>query len=457
MADPTSISGLLCWVKAGVGLFKDGAGTQPVSADGDSIALWKDQSGNGNDLTQSTAGNQPKWDATLQCVHSEYNANEWMNLAAGLSYGTQSVSLAFIGSLVSLRDANASGSNQVNHVFLNGTTNKGNFYYDRQSGGSVGVYYATYDGTSIQSPAQSFRPMHTSPVLIVFSSGSGGTIIYTNSLASATLAAMASATITSGAIFGNLAGSNFPLQARIFDAALYNRAVTSGDVSTLLNYAATRGVQTGFNGNVIFDGDSETAGSGNTLNRNWVQQMGLPPGIRQVNVAESGIQLATLASEASAFVDPYYVSGIPNVLVIFAGTNDFAIGSATVATVYGNLQSYCTARKATNPSLKIVVITMLPRNVGGTMSQANWQAYHDDIVNGFAGSTLACDAVVDTSTDSRIGPWGANTNTTYYAADAIHLNNTGAAILAAMVRPKVTKFLPVGSAAGMQLLNFALD
>jgi hypothetical protein len=40
-------------------MFKDVAGTQPVTADGDAVALIKDKSGRGHDLSQATAAQRP--------------------------------------------------------------------------------------------------------------------------------------------------------------------------------------------------------------------------------------------------------------------------------------------------------------------------------------------------------------------------------------------------------------
>lgn len=58
---PGQISGLLIWVMGNTNVYVDN-GTTPCS-DGNSVQLWKDQSGNGNDLKQLTGPNQPKFRA----------------------------------------------------------------------------------------------------------------------------------------------------------------------------------------------------------------------------------------------------------------------------------------------------------------------------------------------------------------------------------------------------------
>lgn len=67
--DPLTLAPAL-WLEATVGtLFQDTAGTTPVTAAGQSIARWNDKSGNGRNLTQSTAANQP----TYQVGHVSFD------------------------------------------------------------------------------------------------------------------------------------------------------------------------------------------------------------------------------------------------------------------------------------------------------------------------------------------------------------------------------------------------
>ena len=56
---PTDISGLQLWLDATVGLYDATTGGSEVTTDGSAVARWEDQSGNGYDVTQGTAANQP--------------------------------------------------------------------------------------------------------------------------------------------------------------------------------------------------------------------------------------------------------------------------------------------------------------------------------------------------------------------------------------------------------------
>jgi hypothetical protein len=56
-------------------LFQDTAGTVPVTADGQTVALMKDKSGHGNDLSQATVGNRPTYHTAA--------GKSWLTFAPG--------------------------------------------------------------------------------------------------------------------------------------------------------------------------------------------------------------------------------------------------------------------------------------------------------------------------------------------------------------------------------------
>lgn len=60
--EPT-VEGMLAWWKADADCYED-AGTDPCE-DGDGVYQWDDQSGNGNDLVQSTASNRPTYKTNI--------------------------------------------------------------------------------------------------------------------------------------------------------------------------------------------------------------------------------------------------------------------------------------------------------------------------------------------------------------------------------------------------------
>src|SRR5277367_165965 len=128
--------------------------------------------------------------------------------------------------------------------------------------------------------------------------------------------------------------------------------------------------------NLIGVGDSTTVGAtpgssayitGLSLSGTWAY------GNRGIN----GNTVAAMITQASA-IDALFVSGITNVLVVWAGTNDMGNSGATVATTYANLVSYCQARQATG--WKVVVVQMMSRTgvnpIGGESMDTDKTAYN---------------------------------------------------------------------------------
>lgn len=63
---PALVAGLRIWLDANSGgLFQDSARTIPVVLSGDPVGSWSDVSGNGNNLDQAVAANQPTWVTNL--------------------------------------------------------------------------------------------------------------------------------------------------------------------------------------------------------------------------------------------------------------------------------------------------------------------------------------------------------------------------------------------------------
>lgn len=56
---PSNIAGLSLWLKADAGVFEDSAKTTSATDDGDVVGAWEDQSGNSNDVLQTTTADKP--------------------------------------------------------------------------------------------------------------------------------------------------------------------------------------------------------------------------------------------------------------------------------------------------------------------------------------------------------------------------------------------------------------
>jgi len=196
--------------------------------------------------------------------------------------------------------------------------------------------------------------------------------------------------------------------------------------------------------NIVFDGDSLTAGSGATSKLNYVNDTvdGLDARAIITNVGIAGQTIALMLSGATD-VDGALVAGALNICSAFGGTNDmfFSAGSTPVATIYANIVAYHNARKAAGWD-KTVAYTITPRSDAGTPSnfETNRQALNALIVAGW--STFA-DALVDIGNDPVMGLVGATTGPLY--ADLVHPSNAGHALIAGLVRKALGTLGTIGA------------
>jgi len=119
------------------------------------------------------------------------------------------------------------------------------------------------------------------------------------------------------------------------------------------------------------------------------------------------------------------------VLVVFAGTNDLALGR-TAAQLKADIATYCTARKA--EGWKVVLVTIIDRqDLGG--GQAAFDADRDDLNDFIINDTSSyADAVVDLTVESALNDVGAALNATNYLDDFVHLSATGESLVSGYIR-----------------------
>jgi hypothetical protein len=157
-----------------------------------------------------------------------------------------------------------------------------------------------------------------------------------------------------------------------------------------------------------------------------------------VSTGTDGATITTLTSRA-ADIDSYEDSRKgKNVLALWIGTNDCA--STAGATVYASLQTYVAARRAAAASagvtLKIVFLTAMSRSDAGLNANYETNRLAFNALVRASGTSLA-DAIVDLGADSRFGVLGCELDTTYFNADKVHLNNTGCATIAPLVKAAI--------------------
>ena len=155
--------------------------------------------------------------------------------------------------------------------------------------------------------------------------------------------------------------------------------------------------------------------------------------------AVSGRTLLMMQDASFHTVDTLFTRcGRRNVVVIWGGTNDFAVDLASVETVFNRLLAYCNYRRKAGWS--VIVCTMISRTGTGIGA-----ATLDSLKNTFNAlirlhwPTFA-DGLADLASNTHLGTDGSYSNTTYYNVDAIHLNATGYALVAGIVSSAINNF-----------------
>jgi lysophospholipase L1-like esterase len=186
---------------------------------------------------------------------------------------------------------------------------------------------------------------------------------------------------------------------------------------------------------IIFDGNSLTAGQDSTTGNDYPSQVLalLGSGWTGQNFGVSGQTTTQMSSDAATQIDPLYSTAtyLDNWLAAWEVTNDLYFG-ASATTAYNNYVSYCQARRAAG--WKVIAVTVLPRSNSGTPSsfETDRQTCNTNIRANW--STFA-DVIADVAADARIGDAGDETNPTYYyisgtADTRVHLVDAGYAIIA---------------------------
>jgi len=199
-------------------------------------------------------------------------------------------------------------------------------------------------------------------------------------------------------------------------------------------------------GQVFFDGNSLTVGSGSTGGFDYPNRVmaRIGGGWWWRNVAVSGTRTPDLDGRAPTAIDARWDAGsAPHVVVIWEITNDLKLGASRAA-AYQNIVTYCRRRKAAG--WKVIVLTVLPRTQVGLPAtfEADRQAINAELRQHWRDYA---DALVDVGANPTLGPDGSQANLTYYW-DGIHLTDAGYAVVAGMVAPALEAVLEGAGVAG---------
>ena len=190
-------------------------------------------------------------------------------------------------------------------------------------------------------------------------------------------------------------------------------------------------------GQIVFEGDSWTAGTGSTNGYETVTGDVYPRHAMDslgnqwagVNHGHTGDSLADLVLQSAA-IDALYDGAAPvNVLAVLCGINDIS-GGRTAPQVRDDMIAYCQARRAAG--WKVLLISLPPNDLNIGSAAFNpvrnaINAYHDAHWREYADGYCALHL------DSRIGKDGCEMDATYYGVTHIHLTDAGYLVLGRLV------------------------
>lgn len=183
--------------------------------------------------------------------------------------------------------------------------------------------------------------------------------------------------------------------------------------------------------NLVFEGDSLTAGTGSSGGNTYPAQCITSLGASLWTYNNNGVAgqtLQAMLSNASTEVDLLSDTGAPaNICVIWAGTND-VVGGRTSAQILADLLSYIAGLRAAG--FRVVVVTMLARTefVSTPAEEAVRQEVNTAMLGGGYG-----DAVANLSSDSRLDDGTSTLPAGVDSGDHVHLSNTGYGYVASAV------------------------
>lgn len=375
---------------------------------------WFDQIGT-NDLTQTTAANQPLFDGVMlgDVPTIRIAKTFWFTIPAGVAIDKANFSVACIGR------ADANGS--MAWAFQNGAIFSANFLGNALVGDGVSNRTLAAQGSALQVAA--------------FVSGTGVTSIANDT--TVTGAAYATAALTAGRLgstgSSEVASPGANLQAFI----VWNSALATARLDELRRASyqifdvkpQTRDV-------VFCVGDSITWQATPPTGLSWPVQLAdqliKPCHIRNVGV--SGYTFPNISTALPAWIATVYRAGVKNIAVLFAGTNDIFFGATANQTYANFLVSAGILRAA---GFKVIATTILPRNQFDATMEA-YRLSHNALLR--TGWASAADALLDFAADPTIGLTATLGDTSIYT-DGTHLSQLGLSYPVPRVAAAVNAFL----------------
>lgn len=394
---------------------------------GDNLTVATDLSSNGNDLT--TIGGSPTWESPVANGHAVYRGDGVSDyiegvFGAAVTGGNFAIGVArkWNSAYVATQSVLLDSSDGLAAAYYRTASNVGNAFYN-----GSGIGPAASGATDVLAYVE-LRVNGASSTIKV-----NGAIVASGSL---------SATAVNGMMLFAAGDTSQKSDADIAEVFLIN-APSADDLTACEQYAmAEYGLAPppGATANIVCEGDSNTAGTLTQPESYPAQLQSLLnssyPNAYVVNAGTGGhTWLNLIAGEAglTALIQP----GIPNILVVQCGLNDYAAG-ASVATIIGRMETFCADMDSIYD--EIIVLTAMPAVLAGTDFVGT---DFEDLADGYVAASVSANVtIVDQRTAATtIGANGAQLTSTFQA-DNKHLSASGNVVEAETVETALLALLP---------------
>lgn len=376
------------------------------------VRTWYDQSGNGRDATQVTAGNQPSIDG--RTVRGNYvvvfNGGPTLAVPAGVALDGQAATVLVCGGLFG---QGLDGIMQLGAGF---------YFFSQQALRTAGYVPPIVAGSSMN--VLGFRLSPTGQAIFQNEQQSVGPVVAAGALAGGTI--------------GNLPSvGGYAANMELTTLILYPRTLSDADFAAAkASLHLAHGVPQTTTMRVFGTGDSIFAGSVN----NWISPIEkamdqLPATVRLVNFSAGGSKTTDLISVYPTFSP--YIAAQPSIVVTNMGTNDIALTADSAATIYARLATICGLAHA--DGAKMIISTILPAvNINYTAPRlAELAALNTMIRDGWAS---IADGLIDHAADPIMGAPDAPLDTSLYL-DGLHPTALGVSFLTGQTAAAISALL----------------
>lgn len=441
---PTQLPNLTMWLKADAitGL-----------SDGEAVTTWPDSGSLGNGATQATADNQPVYKANIingKPVIRFDGTNDYLVTASflGTGYNTAFTCYAIAPSSA----ANSQRifiSNQLAKFFISGITidaglNSVNTQMDFKatnlSPNTDHYFYLPF--ANWQENAAYWR--NPKQVIGISYDGANLTLMLNGVTKQwATTGDMGlSGAFTIGArstpdLYWGAANAEETATADIAEIIIYNAAHTAAQMSQVEQYLSTKYNIPIKTRNYTLVGDSHTAGSFSESGRGYPGKLlDITPNSQDIiiyNNARQGRTLTTMMTLEAGYITSYLANYSKNIAIVWGGVNDAATPGTDAAELWTRLSHVCTAMVA--GGYQTIVCTEIDaqdasREAVGWHSTI-WPAFNTLIRENYAG---VCDGIADLAGNAV---FQNALDTTYYAADKIHIKDAANAVAATIIKAAI--------------------